>query len=106
MNERLSHILKLVEDYLQAIYQDELDQVILFGSEARGNATVESDIDILIVLKHPFRYYDEVQKVSGFISNLCLEYDRLVSCCFTTSERWHSESSAFYRNIHREGIVL
>lgn len=34
------------------IYQDELIQLILFGSRARGDAKQDSDIDILIVLKN------------------------------------------------------
>ncbi|GBF82695.1 nucleotidyltransferase domain-containing protein [Aphanothece sacrum] len=106
MNNQLNSILKSIEKYLKTIYQDELDQVILFGSQARGNATAESDIDILIILKHPFRYYQEVQRISEFISELSLEYNQLISCCFTTSEQWQTENSAFYRNIHKEGIIL
>lgn len=106
MNDTLNFILKSIENYLRHIYHDELDKVILFGSQARGDATFQSDIDILIVLKHPFSYYQEVKKISEFISELSLEYNQLISCCFTTSQQWETENSAFYRNIHREGIVL
>lgn len=93
-------------EYLESIYKDNLKQVILFGSEAKGNATSESDIDILIVLEQPFNYYQEVSKIGDFISNLCLEYGRLVSCCFTTEEEFKKENNAFYRNIKRDGIKL
>ncbi|MDJ0510539.1 MAG: nucleotidyltransferase domain-containing protein [Crocosphaera sp.] len=106
MNDELNSILKSIDNYLQNIYHDELDKVILFGSQARGDATFQSDIDILIVLKYPFRYYKEVKKISEFISELSLEHNQLISCCFTTSKQWETENSAFYRNIHREGIVL
>jgi predicted nucleotidyltransferase len=93
-------------NYLKLTYQNNLKQVILFGSEARENATSESDIDILIVLEKPFNYYQEVQKIGEFISNLCLEYDRLISCCFTTEEQLKKEDNAFYRNIKKDGIKL
>ncbi len=106
MNNQLNAILKSVEVYLKNLYQDELDKVVLFGSQARGDAMEESDIDILIVFKHPFSYYQEVCKISEFISHLSLEYNQLVSCCFTTSQQWQTENSAFYRNIHREGVIL
>lgn len=99
-------ILSQLCDYLKSTYKNNLKQVILFGSEARGNATLESDIDILIVLEKPFHYYQEVHKISDFISNLCLEYDRLISCCFTTEEQLKKEDNAFYRNIKKEGIKL
>jgi predicted nucleotidyltransferase len=99
-------ILSQLCNYLKSTYQNNLKQVILFGSEARGNATLESDIDILIVLEKPFNYYQEVHKIGDFISNLCLEYNRLISCCFTTEEQFKNEDNAFYRNIKKEGIKL
>jgi predicted nucleotidyltransferase len=72
MNYQLKTILKSIETYLKNIYQEELDKIILFGSQARGDAMEESDIDILIVLKHPFRYYQKEnissRKHSGVIS--------------------------------------
>ncbi len=49
-------LLTQLYDYLKSTYQNNLKQIILFGSEARGNATSESDIDILIVLEKPFNY--------------------------------------------------
>ncbi|NJL69963.1 MAG: nucleotidyltransferase domain-containing protein [Microcoleus sp. SM1_3_4] len=33
------------------MYGEQLDKIVLFGSQARGNARPDSDIDILIVLK-------------------------------------------------------
>jgi predicted nucleotidyltransferase len=99
-------ILSQLYNYLHSTYQQNLKEVILFGSEARGNSTLESDIDILIVLEKPFNYYQEVHKIGEFISNLCLESNRLISCCFTTEEKLNNEDSAFYRNIKKEGIKL
>lgn len=99
-------ILSQLSAYLKATYKTNLKEVILFGSEARGNATLESDIDVLIVLEKPFNYYQEVHKIGEFISNICLEYNRLVSCCFTTEEEFRNEDNAFYRNIKKEGIKL
>lgn len=99
-------ILSQLCGYLKSTYQNNLKQVILFGSEARGNATLSSDIDILIVLEKPFNYYQEVKKIGEFVSNLCLEYNRLISCCFTTEEQFKNVDNAFYRNIRKEGIKL
>lgn len=99
-------MLQKLKDYLILIYGDNLNQVVLFGSQARNEAKEDSDFDILIVLSANFNYYQEVHKISEFISNLCLEYNVLISCCFTTTQKWKQENSAFYRNIRREGVFL
>ncbi len=66
----------------------------------------DSDIDILIILNRDFNYYKEIKKISQFISDLYLENNKLIVCCFTTVEQWEKENSAFYRNIKKEGIKL
>ncbi|HEY9704869.1 MAG TPA: nucleotidyltransferase domain-containing protein [Allocoleopsis sp.] len=106
INPQLPLILTKIRSYLQTIYQDDLTHVILFGSQARGEAKKDSDLDILIVLNHSFHYYQEVHKISQFISDFSLEENILISCCFTNREKWETENSAFYRNIRREGIIL
>ena len=97
---------KKLKEYLQALYQDNLERVILFGSEARGEAEIDSDVDILIVLKKPFVYFDEIKKISGFISELCLDYELYLSCCFATSEIWHNSASCFYSNVRKDGVEI
>lgn len=102
----LKPIIKTLKNHLQNEYKNNLVQIILFGSQARGDAKLDSDIDILIVLQNSFDYYQEIKKISPFISELCLEYNQLITCCFTTLQQWQTENSSFYRNIHAEGITL
>ena len=42
---------KKTKDFLQEVYQDNLDKVTLFASETRGEAEIDSDVDIWIMLK-------------------------------------------------------
>jgi uncharacterized protein len=95
-----------VREYLQQEYQDRLDRVILFGSQARGEATPESDIDILIVLQDPVDASVELQRTSQFIAQFCLDYSVLVSRLFLPRSRFETENSPLLRNIRQEGIVL
>lgn len=37
-------------------WKDQLVQIVVFGSQARGDAVPESDIDVLVVFKEPFDY--------------------------------------------------
>ena len=99
-------ILDPVREYLQQEYQDRLDRIILFGSQARGEATPESDIDILIVLQGPVDASVELQHTSQFIAQFCLEHNLLVARLFLPRSRFETENSPLLRNIRQEGIVL
>ena len=44
-------ILKRFRSALAEIYGDRIDQIVLFGSRARGDATPESDYDVAVFLK-------------------------------------------------------
>ena len=99
-------ILTALKAYLSAEYQGRLDQVILFGSQARQQATADSDIDVLIVLHDPVDPSEELRRTSQFIAELCLENDLLISRIFLPRSRFDAENSPLLRNICREGIVL
>jgi len=43
-------VLTRYRDALLVHFPDQLQRLILFGSQARGDATAESDIDILVVV--------------------------------------------------------
>ena len=53
MNENLPEILAELRHYFNDLYGDRLVQLILYGSQARGDAKPDSDIDILVVLNEP-----------------------------------------------------
>ena len=103
---RIKEIIAKTRCGLQEIYGERLDQIILFGSQARGEAQPDSDIDILIVLKDYFHYSQESDRISFLIASLCLEYNILISCAFTTHEQLHYHENAFFRNIRREGLPV
>ncbi|MGK7926756.1 MAG: nucleotidyltransferase domain-containing protein [Spirulina sp.] len=106
MTTQLPTILTQTRQQLKTLYGETLDRLILFGSQARGDARDDSDIDLLIVLKYPFSYAEESDRISFAIADLCLKYNTLISCAFTTSEQLQQRNDAFFRNIRREGIII
>ena len=106
MNKQIQTIITKTQECIKKIYGEQLDKIVLFGSQARGDATPDSDIDILIVLKNPFNYSQESEKISIVIADLCLEYNVLISCAFTTYEQFHHHNNAFFRNIRQEGLAI
>lgn len=102
----INKVLEKVKLFLQATYHDNLDKVILFGSRARGDHRTDSDIDILIVLKEPFNYSQEIEKTSIFISEVSLEFDLVISRVFAEAKEFNLKNTPFFMNVRKEGVTL
>ncbi|MGD1907948.1 MAG: nucleotidyltransferase domain-containing protein [Leptolyngbyaceae cyanobacterium] len=102
----LESVLATLKQHLLLQYRDRLNQVVLFGSYARQEATADSDVDILIVLDDPVDPSAEIRQTSEFIAELCLEHDLLISRFFLPKSRYETENSPLMRNIRQEGIAL
>lgn len=102
----LMEILLRLRIYLQQLYQERFDRLVLFGSYATGTAHPGSDVDILIVLHDPIDESEELHKTSPFVAQLCLDHNLLISRLFMSTSRYKAESSPLLRNIRAEGIVI
>ena len=105
-NHKLTRTLAELRQYLTALYGTRLVDVVLFGSQARGDAVVGSDIDVLIVLKDTVSQFEEVARTSEFTSALCLKYDVVISRIFISEEEYLHSQMLFLRNVRREGVHL
>jgi len=90
---------------LEQLYGSRLRRLVLYGSQARGSATADSDIDVLVVLKGPVEPAVEVHRTSHIVSQLSLEHDVVIVCVFVDEYDLENEQSMFMANIRREGIV-
>lgn len=106
MNSELKTILVELRQHLEELYGEQLVKIVLFGSQARGDARPDSDIDVLIVLANPFNYSNEIERTSKFIADLCLKHNTLVSRAFVEQRHFWRKNSAFMRNVRREGLAI
>lgn len=106
MDEKLSTILTELRQHLATLYGARLVEVVLFGSQARGDAVEGSDIDVLIVLKGMVSHFDEVARTSEFNAALCLKYDVLISRIFVSEADYLHSQMSLLTNVRREGIRL
>jgi len=92
---------------IRSIYGRKIQQAMLFGSKARGEATTDSDIDVLlIVADETWRLKDEICYISSDVS---LIYEILLDVRVIGAARWQYMSeirAGLYRNISSEAIPL
>jgi len=80
-------------------------RVIMFGSQARGDATRESDIDLLVIL--PVIDTKTTRLASDIAWEVGFEAGRIISVVPDTKEQMKQFAFLpFYRNIKQEGIVV
>lgn len=104
---QLKSILDDLRQRFTQLYGERLVQLVLYGSQARGDATPESDIDVLVVLRDSVDEYEEIKHVSQTISDLCLEYDGIyVACIFMSAFQYQTLSNVLVKNIQSEGIIF
>lgn len=103
---QLQEILAQLRQGLEALYGDRLLQLILYGSQARGDARDDSDIDVLIVLQEPVDPSAEIKRTSYLVADLCLQYNVVISCVFAPLNRIQTEQSPFFMNVRREGVQI
>jgi predicted nucleotidyltransferase len=104
--KRLNLIVEEYRSRLVAVLGDELDLIILYGSQAREEAVEGSDIDVLCVMNNPFGYGDLINRTSRATAEISLKYDVVISRVFVTREAYESRSSPFLMNVHKQQLAI
>lgn len=107
-NELKQIIQKMAQIY-HSVYGNDLVQIILYGSYARGDYDNESDVDIVAIVRGERTILQEqLKKVWDASSELELEYDTILSPTVIPYEEFeqYREDLPYYRNIAQEGVVV
>ncbi len=105
----LSVIMSSIIRSYHEIYREDLRQIYLYGSYARGDYDSESDIDLVAVVDGDRA--DLQRKLRGvwaMAAELGLEYDVMVSPTVIPKSEFErfADVLPYYRNIRTEGVLL
>ena len=81
------------------------DKIILFGSQARGDAGPDSDVDLLVVMPFEGRKLDKIVEIGAALSDFTVPLDILVSTPEQLAVQKEIPGTA-QRAAVREGKVL
>lgn len=102
--ERPAALRQRIRELIEGALGDRLDAAYLFGSRARGDATADSDWDVLVMV-HESGWDGAHEALRGLRGRLLEETDEEVNI-FTL--RWSDarEHGGLLRNVAREGQLL
>ena len=106
MSERVRAILNDLRTRLESLYGSRLAGIVLYGSQARGDADPQSDVDVLVVLRGEVHPCEEIARTSDEAAAISLEYDAVIACTFTSEDQFRSRNSPFLLNVRREGVPV
>ena len=103
---RHKYIIQAIADKAKAV-APKGSEIILFGSQARGDARKDSDWDILVLLDKQKVLPEDIDEVAFPLRELGWDFGETINTILYTKEEWSRDvASPFYQNVTREGIRL
>lgn len=107
MEQVVEQIAKEYKKSLQDIYGNDLAELILFGSYARGDQHDESDVDFAVVFRdNHLRTFDDKMKISSLGAKLSLKYGLMVSSLSVSLTKKQTSMQGVYQEIRKQGIAI
>src|SRR5262249_3690233 len=97
-----------LEAYRQALqdqFADAVEEVLIYGSKARGDASADSDLDVLLIVRDEAEARKRPMRGLGHL--LAAATDVVPSILAYTRREWDQRKrsgSPFRRNVERDGV--
>jgi uncharacterized protein len=97
-------LLSEIKRRLLTVHGRRLQGVVLYGSEARGEAHSDSDIDVLVLLEGPIDYTRDLRANIDALYDLVLALERPISAKPVDVNAYEAAAYPLYRHAKAEGV--
>lgn len=95
-----------IKHRLRAAFGERLKGVVLYGSEARGEKTEDSDVDLLVLLDGPVSLLRDLETIVHALYPLQLQIFRPIHAVPVNADAYEAGEFGLYRNAKKEGVML
>jgi len=106
MDQQIVRLIDRIKAHLSQTYGDKIMRVILYGSYAKGEATKDSDVDVLVLTDPTLKPSEVRENLSELLYDMLLEEGELVSVMVISEELFENYNSPFMLNVRREGLAV
>lgn len=105
LSEQEREGVRLFASRVRELLGDNLLDLRLFGSKARGDFDAESDIDILLIVRE--KNFDMRYAVCSIAGDMLLEYGANIAPKFMTDKEFGlNRGTLFYESVEKEGAAI
>lgn len=98
-------LLAEVRRRLVRVHGQRLRGIVLYGSEVRHEARVDSDIDLLVLLEGPIDYGTDLRTNIDALYDLVLSLERPISAMPVDIDVYEAAAYPLYQNAKAEGVM-
>ncbi|MGD8237943.1 MAG: nucleotidyltransferase domain-containing protein [Armatimonadota bacterium] len=106
MDSKLKEILAELRRRFEELYGPRLLNLVLYGSQARGDSEPGSDIDVLVVLDGDVEPCSEIRRTGPDVADVSLTHDVAIACFFVSREQFERDQTPLLINVRREGVPV
>lgn len=103
--KKVKEILNEFKKGINDILGNKFEELILFGSYARGDYEFGSDIDVLLLVKEKLTK-EEDKKISQLSSDISLEHDIVITCFDYLLHDYKHRNSPFLLNAKKDAVKI
>ena len=105
MDPKVKRLVEKVKAHLHERYGEGIKRVILYGSHARGEATKNSDVDVLVLVDQSLNPSEVRESIGDVLFDIILEEGEVISVIAVPEELYEGYNSPFMLNVKKEGIT-